>query len=57
MIRSPLTRQPWMRCGILLNSIEMTATVIIGEGEKDEAPMLFNGEVLGKGVGWSWISL
>lgn len=35
----------------LLNSIEMTATVIIGEGEKDEAPMLFNGEVLGKGGG------
>ena len=35
----------------LLNSVEMTATVIIGEGEKDEAPMLFNGEVLGKGGG------
>jgi fructose-1,6-bisphosphatase II len=33
----------------LLNSVEMEATVIIGEGEKDEAPMLFNGEVLGKG--------
>ncbi|MBN2045183.1 MAG: class II fructose-bisphosphatase [Anaerolineales bacterium] len=35
----------------LLNSVEMEATVIIGEGEKDEAPMLFNGEVLGKGGG------
>jgi fructose-1,6-bisphosphatase II len=33
----------------LLNSVDMEATVIIGEGEKDEAPMLFNGEVLGKG--------
>ena len=33
----------------MLNSVEMEATVIIGEGEKDEAPMLFNGEVLGKG--------
>ncbi|MBT3669592.1 MAG: class II fructose-bisphosphatase [Chloroflexi bacterium] len=33
----------------LLNSIEMEATVVIGEGEKDEAPMLFNGEVLGLG--------
>jgi fructose-1,6-bisphosphatase II len=33
----------------ILNSIEMTATVVIGEGEKDEAPMLFNGEVLGNG--------
>jgi fructose-1,6-bisphosphatase II len=34
---------------MILNSIEMKATVIIGEGEKDEAPMLFNGEVLGGG--------
>lgn len=33
----------------LLNSVDMEAKVIIGEGEKDEAPMLFNGEVLGKG--------
>jgi fructose-1,6-bisphosphatase II len=36
---------------LMLNSIEMNATVIIGEGEKDEAPMLFNGEVLGTGAG------
>jgi len=35
----------------MLNSVEMEATVVIGEGEKDEAPMLFNGEVLGKGGG------
>ncbi len=34
---------------VLLNSIDMEATVVIGEGEKDEAPMLFNGEVLGLG--------
>ncbi len=34
---------------IVLNSIQMTGTVIIGEGEKDEAPMLYNGEVLGDG--------
>ncbi|TDD37366.1 class II fructose-bisphosphatase [Saccharopolyspora elongata] len=26
-------------------------TVIIGEGEKDEAPMLYNGETLGNGLG------
>ncbi|MBS1248486.1 MAG: Fructose-1,6-bisphosphatase class 2 [Chloroflexi bacterium] len=32
---------------LVLNSIEMEATVIIGEGEKDEAPMLYNGEVVG----------
>ena len=33
----------------LLNSIEMESLVVIGEGEKDEAPMLFNGEILGVG--------
>lgn len=33
----------------MLNSVEMQATVVIGEGEKDKAPMLFNGEVLGSG--------
>jgi fructose-1,6-bisphosphatase II len=35
----------------ILNSIDMRATVVIGEGEKDEAPMLYNGEVLGTGNG------
>jgi fructose-1,6-bisphosphatase II len=34
---------------LILNSISMEATVIIGEGEKDKAPMLYNGEVLGLG--------
>jgi len=34
---------------LVLNSIEMDAIVVIGEGEKDEAPMLFNGEELGTG--------
>ncbi len=34
---------------LVLNSIKMEATVIIGEGEKDEAPMLYNGEVVGTG--------
>ncbi len=32
-----------------LNSIDMDGVVIIGEGEKDEAPMLFNGEHVGNG--------
>jgi fructose-1,6-bisphosphatase II len=32
---------------LVLNSIEMKGVVVIGEGEKDEAPMLFNGEVVG----------
>jgi fructose-1,6-bisphosphatase II len=34
---------------LVLNSIQMDAVVVIGEGEKDEAPMLFNGERLGTG--------
>jgi fructose-1,6-bisphosphatase II len=36
---------------VVLNSIVMNAVVIIGEGEKDQAPMLFNGEHVGTGVG------
>ena len=35
---------------LLLNTVEMDSVVVIGEGEKDEAPMLFNGERLGTGV-------
>jgi fructose-1,6-bisphosphatase II len=35
---------------LILGSVEMTGTVVIGEGEKDEAPMLFNGEVVGTGA-------
>lgn len=34
---------------LVLNSIQMDGIVVIGEGEKDEAPMLFNGEKLGTG--------
>jgi fructose-1,6-bisphosphatase II len=34
---------------LVLNSVEMDGIVVIGEGEKDEAPMLYNGEVLGTG--------
>ena len=33
----------------LLNSIEFDGTVVIGEGERDEAPMLFIGEKVGRG--------
>ena len=35
---------------LVLNHIDMDGIVVIGEGEKDEAPMLFNGEKLGTGV-------
>lgn len=34
---------------LILNTIQMDAVIVIGEGEKDEAPMLFNGERLGTG--------
>jgi fructose-1,6-bisphosphatase II len=33
----------------VLNSVPMDGVVVIGEGEKDEAPMLFNGESIGDG--------
>jgi fructose-1,6-bisphosphatase II len=34
---------------LVLNSVSMDGVVVIGEGEKDEAPMLFNGEQIGDG--------
>ena len=37
-----------------LNLAELGGVVVIGEGEKDEAPMLFNGEVLGMGKSIDW---
>lgn len=33
------------------NSLDIQGTVIIGEGEKDHAPMLYNGEKVGNGKG------
>ncbi len=35
---------------LLLGQINIDGMVVIGEGEKDEAPMLFNGERIGRGV-------
>src|SRR3712207_1474163 len=35
----------------LINSIQMRGVVVIGEGEKDNAPMLYNGEHVGDGTG------
>jgi fructose-1,6-bisphosphatase II len=35
----------------MMNTVTMNGIVVIGEGEKDEAPMLFNGEELGSGDG------
>jgi len=36
---------------LLVSSVAMNGVVVIGEGEKDEAPMLFNGERVGSGEG------
>lgn len=33
---------------LMLNSIQMDGVIVIGEGEKDQAPMLYNGEQIGK---------
>ncbi len=33
----------------MLHSVQMDGVVVIGEGEKDEAPMLYNGELIGDG--------
>src|ERR1700758_4985087 len=35
----------------VLDSVSMRGVVVIGEGEKDEAPMLYNGEDVGNGEG------
>jgi len=34
---------------LVLNTVAMDGIIVIGEGEKDEAPMLYNGEKLGTG--------
>jgi fructose-1,6-bisphosphatase II len=36
---------------VMINTVSMRGVVVIGEGEKDEAPMLFNGEEVGDGDG------
>ncbi len=36
---------------LTFNSLNVQGSIIIGEGEKDDAPMLFNGEKVGSGTG------
>jgi len=36
---------------VMISTIGMNGTVVIGEGEKDNAPMLYNGERVGDGTG------
>src|SRR5436190_24000713 len=38
----------------LISGVSMRGVVVIGEGEKDEAPMLYNGEQVGNGEGMEW---
>ena len=35
----------------MINTVDMNGIVVIGEGEKDDAPMLHNGELVGNGEG------
>ena len=39
------------RMRLMINTVDMCGVVVIGEGEKDEAPMLYNGEEVGNGQG------
>jgi fructose-1,6-bisphosphatase II len=34
---------------VVLQSVDMNGIIVIGEGEKDNAPMLYNGEIVGNG--------
>jgi fructose-1,6-bisphosphatase II len=36
---------------VLISTVSMDGVVVIGEGEKDQAPMLFNSEAVGDGTG------
>ena len=50
------TRTRSMRAAVdamrpVLGTVRMNGVVVIGEGEKDEAPMLYNGERVGDGSG------
>ncbi len=36
---------------VMLDTVMMAGVVVIGEGEKDKAPMLYNGEEIGSGQG------
>ena len=35
----------------MISTVQMRGVVVIGEGEKDDAPMLYNGEEVGDGTG------
>ena len=35
---------------VVLQTVDMNGIIVIGEGEKDNAPMLYNGEIVGNGM-------
>ena len=42
---------------VAMETIQMDGTIVIGEGERDEAPMLYVGEKLGMGMGFPAIDI
>ncbi len=42
---------------VAMETIQMDGTIVIGEGERDEAPMLYVGEKLGMGMGFPSIDI
>ncbi len=49
MTRKAPTGPPSKPCRVVLQTVAMDGVVVIGEGEKDRAPMLYNGERIGDG--------
>ena len=47
---APPTRRAVDAMRFVLDTVPMDGIVVIGEGEKDEAPMLYNGEQIGDGT-------
>ena len=43
-------RSPSRRCGATMDTVPIDGTIVIGEGERDEAPMLYIGEKVGHGA-------
>ena len=40
---------------LVLSTVDMNGIIVIGEGEKDKAPMLFNGEKVGTVQNQTWM--
>ena len=51
MIKLELIDQLLMKCAETLNKIDMKGKIVIGEGEMDEAPMLYINEKVGTKLG------